>query len=72
MTDSLRIKVDIALKLLKSTCRDKEVELSYSGGKDSDVILELAKMAGINYKAIYIKIQQSTLPGQLDMCERIM
>lgn len=34
MTDSLRIKVDTALKLLKSTCRDKEVELSYSGGKD--------------------------------------
>lgn len=30
-----------------------EIELSYSGGKDSDVILELAKMAGIPYRAIY-------------------
>jgi phosphoadenosine phosphosulfate reductase len=29
------------------------VEIAYSGGKDSDVILELAKMAGINYQAIY-------------------
>lgn len=29
------------------------VEVSYSSGKDSDVILELAKMAGIPYRAIY-------------------
>lgn len=27
--------------------------MSYSGGKDSDVILELAKMAGIKFRAIY-------------------
>ena len=53
MTNSLQIKVDKAIKLLQSTCGDKEVELAYSGGKDSDVILELAKMAGVNYKAMY-------------------
>ena len=29
------------------------LEIAYSGGKDSDVILELAKMAGIEYRAIY-------------------
>lgn len=29
------------------------VEISYSGGKDSDVILHLAKMAGIKYIPIY-------------------
>lgn len=29
------------------------VELSYSGGKDSDVILHLAKMAGIKFNAVY-------------------
>lgn len=29
------------------------VEVSYSGGKDSDVILELTKMSGIQYRAIY-------------------
>lgn len=28
-------------------------ELCYSGGKDSDVILHLAKMAGIKYNAVY-------------------
>lgn len=27
--------------------------MAYSGGKDSDVILQLAKEAGINYRAIY-------------------
>ena len=32
---------------------DNNVELSYSGGKDSDVILHLAKMAGIKFNAIY-------------------
>lgn len=53
MIGQLQIKVDKAIKLLRSTCRDREVELSYSGGKDSDVILELAKMAGIKYKAMY-------------------
>ena len=29
------------------------IEVAYSGGKDSDVILELAKMSGIEYRAIY-------------------
>jgi len=29
------------------------MEVCYSGGKDSDVILELVKMAGIPYRAIY-------------------
>lgn len=52
MTDDLKKKVDRAIRLLQSIKADK-VELSYSGGKDSDVILELAKMAGIKYRAIY-------------------
>ena len=47
-------KVEYAIKLLKSIPTDDEpIEISYSGGKDSDVILELAKMAGIPYEAIY-------------------
>lgn len=47
-------KIDFAIKLLQSIPTDDgPVEISYSGGKDSDVILELAKMAGINYEAIY-------------------
>ena len=48
-------KVQHAIKLLQSIPQDCPggVEISYSGGKDSDVILELAKMAGIPYEAIY-------------------
>ena len=46
-------KIDFAIKLLRAIPKDGPVEISYSGGKDSDVILELAKMAGIDYRAIY-------------------
>lgn len=47
-------KIDVAMKLLQSIPTDDgPIEVCYSGGKDSDVILELAKMAGINYRAIY-------------------
>ena len=47
-------KIDAAIRLIKAIKAD-EVELSYSGGKDSDVILELAKMADIPFRAIYKK-----------------
>ena len=54
MNEKLKKKVDFAIKLLQSIPTDDgPIELSYSGGKDSDVILELAKMAGIPYRAIY-------------------
>lgn len=47
-------KIDAAIKLLQSIPTDDgPIEVCYSGGKDSDVILELAKMAGINYRAIH-------------------
>lgn len=47
-------KIDAAIKLLQSIPTDDgPIEVCYSGGKDSDVILELAKLAGINYRAIY-------------------
>ena len=52
MNDKLKKKVEQAIRLLQSIKGD-QLELSYSGGKDSDVILELAKMAGIKYRAIY-------------------
>lgn len=42
-----------AIWLLKNIPQDGPIEISYSGGKDSDVILELAKMAGIPFRAIY-------------------
>lgn len=54
MTKELEKKVDQAIRLLRSIPTDKgDIEVSYSGGKDSDVILELAKMAEIPYRAIY-------------------
>lgn len=48
----LEKKIENAIRLLKSV-KCEEIELSYSGGKDSDVILELAKMAEIPFRAIY-------------------
>ena len=53
MTEGLQKKVDRAIRLLRSIPQDGDIEISYSSGKDSDVILELAKMAGIPYRAIY-------------------
>lgn len=54
MTDELRKKVDRAVALIRSAGADGSVvEVSYSGGKDSDVILELTRMAGIRHRAIY-------------------
>lgn len=53
MTQELQKKVDRAIRLLRSIPQNEPVELAYSGGKDSDVILELAKMAGIKFRAIY-------------------
>lgn len=54
MREELQKKVYRAIKLIQQAGRDGQVvEVAYSGGKDSDVILELTKMSGINYRAIY-------------------
>ena len=53
ISEQLQQKIDRSIKLLQVTCGDDVVEVAYSGGKDSDVILQLAKEAGINYRAIY-------------------
>lgn len=68
METELQKKVDFAIRLLRSIPTDNgPVEISYSGGKDSDVILELAKMAGIPYRAIY---KNTTIdpPGTIKHC----
>ena len=52
MIDSKKIKNAVSLMRIAGIVAGKvnqPVEICYSGGKDSDVILELAKMAGINY-----------------------
>ena len=54
MRPELQKKIDDAIRLLKVFDNpDDPVEIAYSGGKDSDVILQLAKEAGINFRAIY-------------------
>ena len=60
----LNRKIDFAIKLLQSIPQDGPIEISYSTGKDSDVILELAKMAGIPFEAIY-KNTTIDRPGSL-------
>lgn len=67
--DNYQKKVARAVRLLQSIPKDGgPVEVSYSGGKDSDVILELAKMAGIEYRAIY---KNTTIdpPGTIKHCK---
>lgn len=69
MTDELKKKVDRAIRLLQSVPPHNEepIEIAYSSGKDSDVILELAKMSGIRYKAIY-KCTTIDPPGTIKHC----
>lgn len=54
MNKELSKKIKKAIRLIESAGFNEEVvEVAYSGGKDSDVILELARMSEINYRAIY-------------------
>ena len=58
MKKELTRKVEQAIKLIQAAGKiAKEhgtiLEICYSGGKDSDVILELARMSGVEYRAIY-------------------
>lgn len=67
--DGLQKKINFAIRLLRSIPTDSgPAEISYSGGKDSDVILELAKMAGITYRATY---KNTTIysPGTIKHCK---
>lgn len=69
MTEDLQKKVNRAIRLLKSASKvaskhGQPLEICYSCGKDSEVILELAKMAGIEYRAIY-KVTTIDPPGTI-------
>jgi phosphoadenosine phosphosulfate reductase len=70
MMDDYEKKLARSIRLLQSIPTDEgPVEVSYSGGKDSDVILELTKMAGIPYRAIY---KNTTIdpPGTIAHCRK--
>lgn len=55
ITKDLQKKIDQAIHLLQGVAKGcgGVIEIAYSGGKDSDVILQLAKEAGIRYEAVY-------------------
>lgn len=53
MNDILRHKINNAIKMIQAFAKDDVVEVAYSGGKDSDVILQLTKESGVKYRAIY-------------------
>lgn len=59
MNGRLQKKVDRSIRLIRAASKVAaangcpEIEVCYSGGKDSDVILELVKMSGVPYRAIY-------------------
>lgn len=61
-------KIDFAIKLYRSIPEDGPLEISYSGGKDSDVILRLAQMSGVKHEAIY---KNTTIdpPGTIAHCK---
>lgn len=64
MREELERKVAQSIKLLQLACKGKKVQLAYSGGKDSDVILQLAKEAGIDFVPIY-KMTTIDPPGTI-------
>lgn len=68
MTDDLQKKIKQSIRLLQSI-KATEIELCFSGGKDSSVILELAKMADIPFRAIYKKTTLDP-PGTIAFCRQ--
>lgn len=57
-----------AVALIKAAAGNDTVEVCFSGGKDSSVILHLTKLAKISYRAIY---KNTTLdpPGTIKFCK---
>lgn len=68
--EPLEKKIERAIKLLRAAAcaANGPIEICFSGGKDSEVILELAKMAGVKYRAIY---KNTTIdpPGTIVHCQ---
>lgn len=59
-----------SIRLLRSFAGEDLVEVAYSGGKDSDVILRLSELAGINFKPIH-KCTTIDPPGTLSHCKEV-
>lgn len=69
LTDDTNKKVKSSIKLLRSVYRraQQPIEICYSGGKDSDVILRLAQMADIPFVAIH-RLSGIDRPGTIAHC----
>ena len=70
MTDELEKKVRQSVSLIQKAVGDKVVEVAYSGGKDSDIILELTKMAAcVNARRRKCTNKGTTMPmTRLERC----
>lgn len=56
INNDLQKKIDFAISLIRAASQSlnsEPIEVAYSGGKDSDVILQLSKEASVPYRAIY-------------------
>lgn len=76
MNEQLNKKISFAISIIQSAAEQagkagQPLEICYSGGKDSDVILELAKMAlrGGNTEQ-FIKTRQLTRREQLSIARK--
>ena len=67
ISTELQKKIDKAIKIIRMAAGKNIIEVCFSGGKDSEVILELTKMAGVKYRAIY---KNTTIdpPGTISHC----
>lgn len=77
MNEQLNKKISFAISIIQSAAvqagkSGQPLEICYSGGKDSDVILELAKMAlrGGGNTAQFIKTRQLTRREQLSIARK--
>lgn len=68
----MKQKVNQSIKLLRSVYRraQEPLEICYSGGKDSDVMLRLAQLADIPYIAIH-RLSGIDRPNTLAHCEEV-
>lgn len=73
MRPELEKKVQSAIHLIQAASEmakkvNQPLEVAFSGGKDSAVILELTKMANVPYRAIY---KNTTIdpPGTIKYCK---
>ena len=74
LSEQLQKKVSQSIELIRSVGREalnhySPLEVCYSGGKDSDVVLALVKMAGVYYYEAIYKNTTIDPPGTIAHCK---